>query len=249
MGSPVQVLRQCAGYKRDSDSSCRAARSRSSIRCWVPTRCERSLPARIHRRTVSGSRTTRFAACGTVNIVVAYSYIPEGDRMASLRVDALGIELLTDQSQLLDRGGRRGAQVVGDPRVPAGVLPNLVERDTRMQRRERHLTRRLLEDVGGEVRDDRRGSAPPPAARGVARRIARVSRCGAEVDLLHERPSALPHDHEDPPGVNCDLARTPGSREANLRSRVVADDRRVDVPEPIDLRGTEEGDIDQPSLE
>jgi hypothetical protein len=40
----------------------------------VPTLLDGSLPLRIHRRTVSGSRPTRFAASGTVSIVVAYYY-------------------------------------------------------------------------------------------------------------------------------------------------------------------------------
>lgn len=48
--------------------------------CCVPTLCARNFPARIHRRTVSASRPTLLAASGTVNIRVAYYYIPTTSR-------------------------------------------------------------------------------------------------------------------------------------------------------------------------
>jgi hypothetical protein len=50
----------------------RRAKSFSSIRCCVPIRVALSLPERIQRRTVSGSRFVRRAASGTVSIVATY---------------------------------------------------------------------------------------------------------------------------------------------------------------------------------
>ncbi len=46
--------------------------------CCIPIFWARSLPARIHLRTVSGSRPILSAASGTVNIVVGYYYILPG---------------------------------------------------------------------------------------------------------------------------------------------------------------------------
>jgi hypothetical protein len=69
--SPVAVRFQDAGIGSVA-SSVRRAKSSSSIRCCVPMRVARSLPERIQRRTVSGSRLVRRAASGTVSIVAKY---------------------------------------------------------------------------------------------------------------------------------------------------------------------------------
>lgn len=68
----VAVRRQPAGKERTESASVKAARSPSSIMCWVPILVAFSRPERIHLRTVSGSRLDRRAACGTVNIVARY---------------------------------------------------------------------------------------------------------------------------------------------------------------------------------
>ena len=59
----------------------------------------------------------------------------------------------------------------------------------------------------------------------------------------------LAHDHEDLPGVDGDLAGPAGAGQAGRRMVVRADDRRVDVAEPVDLRRAEEPDVDEPALE
>jgi len=65
IGSPVAVRDQLGGSGRRWDITA-AARSASSMTCWVPTLCARSRPDRIQRRTVSASRCSRRAASGTV---------------------------------------------------------------------------------------------------------------------------------------------------------------------------------------
>src|SRR5260370_11771629 len=69
--SPVAVRFQEAGIGSVA-SSVRRAKSSSSMRCCVPMRVALSLPERIQRRTVSGSRLVRRAASGTVSIVATY---------------------------------------------------------------------------------------------------------------------------------------------------------------------------------
>ena len=69
--SPVAVRLHEAGIGSVA-SSVRRAKSSSSIRCCVPMRVALSLPERIQRRTVSGSRLVRRAASGTVSIVATY---------------------------------------------------------------------------------------------------------------------------------------------------------------------------------
>ena len=72
MGSLVTVRRQPAGTGKTVSASVRAARSFSSIMCWVPILVDLRRPERIHRRTVSGSRLALRAASGTVITVARY---------------------------------------------------------------------------------------------------------------------------------------------------------------------------------
>lgn len=73
IGSPVSVIFHAGGSGSTSDV--RASRSSSAITCCVPTLLAGRRPERIQRRMVSGSRFTRRAASGTVNIfnVVVYN--------------------------------------------------------------------------------------------------------------------------------------------------------------------------------
>ena len=70
-----------------------------------------------------------------------------------------------------------------------------------------------------------------------------------EVDGLDEAALALAHDHEDLAGVDRDLAGAAGPRQSGRGVRVVADDRGVDVAEPIDLGRPQESDVDQAALQ
>lgn len=72
---------------------------------------------------------------------------------------------------------------------------------------------------------------------------------GGEVDARHKGALGETHDHDDAPGVNGDLTRTAGAREASLWIRVVTNHSRVQVTKAIDLRPAEQGDIDQAALE
>ena len=97
------------------------------------------------------------------------------------------------------------------------------------------------------------GPAPEPALLAPdplrIRRAAEVPGRGPEVDPLDERARRLAHDHEHLAGVDRDLARAAAARQARRRRGVVADDGRVDVPEPVDLGGAQEPDVDQPALQ
>ena len=72
IGWPLCVFRNHFGRLPPPPVPVTAVRSASSIRCCVPTFCDRRRPLRIQRRTVSGSRPTLRAASGTVSIVVYY---------------------------------------------------------------------------------------------------------------------------------------------------------------------------------
>src|SRR5215216_7996228 len=70
------------------------------------------------------------------------------------RVDALRVELLAEDAQLLVGRRRCLAYVVRDPRIPRHVRSHLVEVDARMQRGERHLARLFVERVCRDIGDD-----------------------------------------------------------------------------------------------
>lgn len=72
IGAPKRVLRQADGRARDAAADSVVSRSDSSITCCVPTLRALSLPERIQRRIVSGSRPARRAASGTVSTVARY---------------------------------------------------------------------------------------------------------------------------------------------------------------------------------
>ena len=150
-----------------------------------------------------------------------------------------------------------GAGVVsrsdGDLRLPARRRPHVVERRAGMDRVEAHLAG-LVEVPDPEVRDDDRRPSPEPAllapdplrVRGAARGSRRTS--GSRSVSTNERVDwrmitktwrALIAISHAPP--------LPGSRVAGLG--VVADHGRVDVPEPVDLGGAQEPDVDQPALQ
>jgi hypothetical protein len=80
-------------------------------------------------------------------------------------------------------------------------------------------------------------------------RPAQVARRGPEVDRLDEAAPALAHDDEDLPGIDRDLARAAGARQSRRRVVVRADDRGVDVAEPVDLGGAQEADVDEAALQ
>src|ERR671910_1461152 len=166
-----------------------------------------------------------------------------------LRVDPLGIELLPNDPKLLLR--RRGCpdEVGRDPRLPCHARANLLEAHARMQGAELHPPLLLVEPVRREVGHDvRRPRARPPTGPVVVG-VPAVAGGRPEMELLDERARRLPHDHEDLPRVDRDLACTAGAGEPYLRTLVGADHRRVQVAEAVDLRAAEERDVDQPGLQ
>src|SRR4029079_11311110 len=125
--------------------------------------------------------------------------------------------------------------------------PHGLDGRARVERVQAHLPR-VVEVVDAKVRDDDRRTAPQPAtlpadALGLLG-AAEIAGARPKVDLVDETPRALAHDHEDLPRVDRDLARPAAAGQARGRVLVVADDRRVDVAEPVDLRGAEEPDVD-----
>ena len=161
-----------------------------------------------------------------------------------LRVDALGVELLADEAQLLG-GGRRASRrasslIFGSQAIVARTSSSVAPGWSEV---EAHLAG-LVEVPDAEVGDDHRRPAAVPAA-GAPDPLgllgaAEVAGRGPEVDLLDERARRLAHDHEHVAGVDRDLARAARPRQPRLRGRVVADDRRVDVAEPVDLGRAQE---------
>ena len=169
-----------------------------------------------------------------------------------LRVGALGIELDPDEPQLDGGRLRRGREVRRDPRLPADRLADGLQGGAGVERVETHLAV-VVEVVDAQVGDHDAGTATEPALLapdpGGVLGPAQVARAGPEVDRLDERPLRLAHDHEDLPGVDGDLAGAARAGQAGLRVVVVADDRGVDVAEPVDLGGAQEADVDEPALE
>src|SRR4029079_6084952 len=140
----------------------------------------------------------------------------------------------------------------GDGEVPADRLTGLVDGRARMERVEPHLAV-LAEVVDAKVGDDDAGAAPQPALLPpdplALLGAAEVAGARPEVDPLDEAAGALAHDHEDLARVDRDLAGAATPPQTRLRVGVVADHRRVDVPEPVDLGGAEEADVDQAALQ
>ena len=121
-----------------------------------------------------------------------------------------------------------------------------------MQAAQRHLTI-VIESVDAKISDHARRSAAAPPLRRTSfcscDGAAEVSRRCAKVELLYKAARALAHDHQDLFGVDRDLACAARSREAGLRCGVVANHRRVQVAEAIDLRSAEEAHIDAAPLQ
>ena len=72
-----------------------------------------------------------------------------------------------------------------------------------------------------------------------------MRKSSSDTNELH----ALGHDDEDLARVDSYLARPARSGQPDRRLRVWADDRRVQVAEPINLCAAKEADIDQTTLE
>jgi hypothetical protein len=70
-----------------------------------------------------------------------------------------------------------------------------------------------------------------------------------KVDLADEGALRQAHDHEDAPGVDGDLACAAGTGQPSLGLRVVANDRRVQIAEAVDLRPAQQGHVDQAALQ
>ena len=145
------------------------------------------------------------------------------------------------------------ASVVADLRLPGDRRADLVERRARVEGVEAHLAG-LVEVPDAEVRDDhRRPAADPAAARAGSR-----SACSAPPRLPGEvRKSIRSTNERDDWRMITNTLRAliaishappePGSRVVG--AVVVADDRRVDVAEPVDLGRAQEPDVDQAALQ
>src|SRR5258706_5455747 len=111
----------------------------------------------------------------------------------------------------------------------------------------------VSEMPNGEVRHDHARAAPEPTLLtpdplGLLG-PAEVAGRRPEVDALDERAGRLPQDHEDLAGVDRNLAGAAAARQPGPRGVVVADDRRVQVPEAVDLGRAEKPNVDEAALQ
>ena len=256
----------------------RAARTRTSARRWPAARPPRPRPARARgppRPSARGRRRRAAPASSprprprpraTNTPTVIARTIASRPRCAAAAVSWVwGIGLPTSCRR--PRGpaprGRAGAprrwarawsaRSSADLRLPGDRRADLVERRARVERVEAHLAR-LVEVPDPEVRDDhRRPAALPAAARAGSR-----SACSAPPRLPGEVRKSIRSTNERADwrmitntfaGVDRDLARAARARQPRRRRVVVADDRRVDVAEPVDLRRAQEPDVDQAALQ
>ena len=146
-------------------------------------------------------------------------------------------------------GGGDRLQLVGDGEVPAGRGARLLDRGAGLQGRQRQLARDRVRAQDADVGDDHlRPRAAEAEALAVARPVAEAHR-RHEVDALDERPRRLAQQHDDLAARRGDLRCPAGAGQADLRRRVVADHRRVDVGEAVDLGAAEEADVDAAGLQ
>ena len=131
------------------------------------------------------------------------------------------------------------------PVAPARV----VDRDAGVQRCQRQFTRRRIGTEDAEIGDDDlRPATAQTQPLSSAWPVAEAER-GHEIDALDERPRGLAQQHEHLTTRRGDLRGAAGAGEANFRARVVADDGGVDVGEAVDLRTSEEADVDATRLQ
>src|SRR5919109_2432352 len=171
--------------------------------------------------------------------------LPKTWDTALARVDALGVELLAHEPQLQLAGGLGLLEVSGEVEVPAGVGPNLLDRDSGVHARQAHPSIGA-EAVHAHPGTHDRGSRAEPLLRAPPSEVAGARH---EIDGLHEGPLRLGHDHERLACVDRDLASAARPRQPHLGLAVVADYRRVDVAVAVDLRCPQKGDVDQAALE
>ena len=166
-----------------------------------------------------------------------------------------GAAIASAALQRAERGELVRRHRVGDPDIgrrmqrPPGRLPALLDRHAGMDVRQHQLARRRVGPQQAEVGDDQLWSCaaqaePLPVPRPVTETERR-----AEVDAFDERPRRLAHDHHHLARRGRDLRRPACTRQPCPGVVVVADHRRVDVGEAVELGAAEEADVDPPGLQ
>ena len=141
------------------------------------------------------------------------------------------------------------ADVVAEPKCPAGRGHNLIAGDAGMQRDDDELARVGIGLHHSEVGDDPlRPSTAQTEPLAIALAVAEADR-RSEVATLDEGPRRLAHDHHHRAGRCGDLRRAAGTGEPGLRRLVRADDGRVDVGVLVELGTAEEPDVDASGLQ
>src|SRR5438046_2677001 len=82
----------------------------------------------------------------------------------------------------------------------------------------------------------------PPAAAANKSRAGQVSDCFRQLALF------VAHDYDDPLRMRCNVVSARAAVDVSDFSRIILDQRRVDVAETVDLQRSQEPDIDDAAM-
>src|SRR5580704_6889308 len=137
---------------------------------------------------------------------------------------------------------RRFFHGFGEPDLPSGIFSHLLARDARMKRASHELFRIRIGRHTAQIGNREHWPFRFHSARLALLAGPAMSQRCEEIQLGNEAARVLPHNDEDLSAGSCNLSSATTSRQPDLGTPVIADDRAVQVSEAIHLRAAQESD-------